>query len=167
MEGQEGQEREFNFTGSSDGRTFALTVRQPYAQMLSTGERCVEIRSKRTQYRGDILVCSTQRYAYRGMEAGCVCGVVELWACKPVAELTETEWAHTRIPVGRRSSIRHGWAWMFRNARRVVEYPVHTPRKACRIDFNRDDLYTYPKVLYVDKIGLAEKSNKKTYRWQN
>ena len=47
----------------------ALTVKNPYATQLVTaayedngivyGEKCIEVRSKNTPYRGDLMVCSS------------------------------------------------------------------------------------------------------------
>ena len=37
----------------------ALSVQQPYASLIAHGEKTVEIRSWRTQYRGDLLIVAS------------------------------------------------------------------------------------------------------------
>lgn len=39
----------------------AITIRQPWAQLIATGHKTVENRKKRTHYRGQILICSSAK----------------------------------------------------------------------------------------------------------
>ena len=58
----------------------ALTVKNPYATQLVTaayedngivyGEKCIEVRSKNTPYRGDLMVCSSANPVIAGYESG-------------------------------------------------------------------------------------------------
>lgn len=41
----------------------AISVRQPYAYGIETGIKTVEVRSWRTDYRGDLLICSSRQWA--------------------------------------------------------------------------------------------------------
>ena len=41
----------------------ALSVRQPYARQILTGEKKIEYRSWTTDYRGPILICSSASWA--------------------------------------------------------------------------------------------------------
>lgn len=41
----------------------ALSVKSPHAQRIALGQKTLEIRSKRTHYRGDLLICVSQRPA--------------------------------------------------------------------------------------------------------
>ncbi len=133
-------------------KVFALFLRQPYANDLSTGFKSIEIRSHGTSYRGEVLVCSTPTHEYPRMQAGCSVGIAELYDIKPVAELTDEEWNKTRVPRHRRKKIAGGYAWFFRNQQRIIEYPVRNPRrKVAWIDFIRNDIFAYPTVIYVDR----------------
>lgn len=112
----------------------ALTVKNPYATQLVTaayedngivyGEKCIEVRSKNTPYRGDLMVCSSANPVIPGYESGVTLGLVELYDVKPVAEFTPEDWENTRIPPEKRKSITKGFGWMMRNPRRVVEFPI-------------------------------------------
>lgn len=60
----------------------ALSVKQPYASLIVEGEKTIEVRSWKTDYRGDILIISSARPAYKhefdDMPNGVLVGVVEL-----------------------------------------------------------------------------------------
>ena len=133
------------------GETFAMFIRQPYADIISTGEKSIEIRSKWTSYRGDVLICSTQKHDYPNYQGGCCVGLAELYDIKPVSSLTDDEWKKTRV--GRRhwNKIKDGWAWMFRNQRRIVEFPCRSKNKIAWINFIRDDIFVYPKYVIYDR----------------
>ena len=113
----------------------ALTVKQPYANDLVAeaykdengivyGEKTIEVRSKNTSYRGDVLICSAASPVYPGMESGVTLGLVELYDVKPIKEFTPEDWENTRIPKEKRAKITKGFGWMMRNPRRVVEMPI-------------------------------------------
>ena len=83
----------------------ALTVKNPYATQLVTaayedngivyGEKCIEVRSKNTPYRGDLMVCSSANPVIAGYESGVTLGLVELYDVKPVADFTPEDWENT------------------------------------------------------------------------
>ena len=88
----------------------ALCVKQPYADLLTVAvfrdsegnyhaEKTVEVRSRKTNYRGDILICASAKPVLPGRDAGVTCGFVELYDVKPVEEFTEGDWRATCIPV--------------------------------------------------------------------
>lgn len=55
----------------------ALSIHPYYAMGIMVGEKTVECRSWKTDYRGDILICATQK-KYPGTIPGHALGVVEL-----------------------------------------------------------------------------------------
>lgn len=142
------------------GRVFSLFVRQPFAQELATETKRIEIRDRRTKMRGDILLCSTQKYDYPNAQGGCSVAIVELYDIKPVGELTDEEWAQTRITKSKRRRIKAGWAWIFRDARRIIEFPVRSKNKITYIHFNLDDIFIYPKYVVWDKDVGKEQLDK-------
>ena len=94
----------------------ALTVKQPYANDLVTaaykdengvvyGRKSIEVRSKKTSYRGDVLICSSAKPVYPGMESGVTLGLVELYDVKPIKEFTPEDWENTRIPKEKRAKM--------------------------------------------------------------
>lgn len=140
----------------------ALTVRQPYANHLVTAayvdddgtiyaEKSIEVRTKNTKYRGDLLVCSSAVPVIPGMESGVTLGFVELYDVKPVAEFTEQDWENTCIPVDKRPKI--GYGWLMRNPRRVVEMPIKGQLGIYNLVTPKDDITEYPTVCKLDKSG--------------
>ena len=39
----------------------ALSVKQPWASLIAAGRKTLEVRSKRTHYRGPLVICSSQQ----------------------------------------------------------------------------------------------------------
>lgn len=59
----------------------ALSIDPEYAHYIFTGEKTVECRSWKTNYRGDVLICATKTYV-----PGCICGHAYF-----IATLTDVE----------------------------------------------------------------------------
>ena len=99
----------------------ALTVKQPYANDLVTaaykdekrrclqGENQLKLEAKKTSYRGDVLICSSAKPVYPGMESGVTLGLVELYDVKPIKDFTPEDWENTRIPKEKREKITKGF----------------------------------------------------------
>lgn len=137
------------------GRVFSLFVRQPFASAIARKDEHIEIRNTRTALRGDMLICSTQKHDFPNAQGGCTIAMAELYDVKPVHELTEKEWGLTRIQKSRRSDIQKGFAWLFRDIRRIIEYPAKSKNKIAYIKFNLDDIFIYPKYVIFDKeVGI-------------
>lgn len=136
-----------------------LTVKQPYADLLTravwkddAGEwhaaKTIEVRSRDTRYRGDVLITSSARPVLFGHEAGVTCGLVELYGTKRVEDFTPEDFERTCIPENERPTT--GYGWLVRNPRRVVEMPV----KGQLGLFTRTlDVYQYPRYLKLGREG--------------
>ena len=149
----------------------ALTVKQPYADLLTRvisrdekGEyhaaKTIEVRTRNTNYRGDLLICSSAkpvdplgRYL-----AGVTCGFVELYGVKPVEEFTPEDWAATCIPESERP--RKGFGWLMRNPRRVVEMPIKGQLGVYNLIVPKGDITEYPRTLTFGKEGIEMLKNK-------
>lgn len=136
--------------GGKQGRMFALFLRQPFANDLASGNKTIEIRSKTTRYRGQMLICSTQKWWYKDMMPACCVGIAELYDIKPLSQLTLDDWRQTRVPVSRRKDIKGGFAWFFRDCKRIVEFPASSKNKIAFIDFNKGDIFPYPENVKLD-----------------
>ena len=145
----------------------ALTVKQPYANDLVTaaykdengviyGRKSIEVRSKNTSYRGDVLICSSANPVYPGMESGVTLGLVELYDVKPIEDFTKEDWENTRIPKDKRAKITKGFGWLMRNPRRVVEMPIKGQLGIYNLIYTKDVIFEYPKVIVVDKKSYEE-----------
>lgn len=151
-----------DFDPQRHDRWRALTVKQPYANDLVAeaykdedgivyAEKTIEVRSKNTSYRGDVLICSAASPVYPGMESGVTLGLVELYDVKPIKEFTPEDWDNTRIPKEKRVKITKGYGWMMRNPRRVVEMPVKGQLGIYNLVYTKGEIIEYPRKLVVDK----------------
>lgn len=139
----------------------ALTVKNPYATQLVTaayemdgityGEKCIEVRSKNTPYRGDLMVCSSAKPEIPGYENGVTLGLVELYDVKPISEFTAADWEQTRIPPEKRKAITKGFGWLMRNPRRVIEFPIKGQLGIYNLVYSKDVIIEYPRAMVLDK----------------
>lgn len=141
----------------------ALSVRQPYADLLTMAAyrdedgyhaaKTIEVRSRNTTYRGDLLVCASAKPVdpWGRHPAGVTCGLVELYAVKPISEFTEYDWAATCIPEAERP--RKGYGWLMRNPRRVVEMPIRGQLGVYNLYCPKGDITEYPRAMALGDEG--------------
>lgn len=139
-----------------------LSVKQPYADLLTNvvyrddqgeyhAEKSIEVRTKNTNYRGDVLVCSSKNPQIPGRLSGVTCGFVELYDVKRVEDFTQQDWENTCIPENERPST--GFGWMMRNPRRVVEMPVNGQLGFYAVVVPKGDITEYPRNMAIGKEG--------------
>lgn len=140
----------------------ALSVKQPFADLLTRvafrdesgeyhAEKTIEVRTRNTNYRGDLLVCSSAKPVIPGRMSGVTCGFVELYDIKPVEDFTPEDWAETCIPEQDRP--RTGYGWMLRNPRRVVEMPIKGQLGVYNLIVPKDDISEYPRNCKIGRDG--------------
>lgn len=140
----------------------ALSVKQPYADLLTRvvfwdesgeyhAEKTIEVRSRNTNYRGDILVCASAKPELPGRMSGVTCGFVELYDVKPIEQFTPEDWAATCIP--EKDRPRKGYGWMMRNPRRVVEMPIKGQLGVYNLIVPKGDITEYPREMALDSYG--------------
>lgn len=142
----------------------ALTVKQPYADLLTRvvfrddmgryhAAKTIEVRTRNTNYRGDLLICSSAKHVdpWGRHPAGVTCGFVELYDVKPVEEFTAEDWEQTCIPESDRP--RKGYGWMMRNPRRVVEMPIKGQLGVYGLVVPKGDITEYPREMALGADG--------------
>lgn len=149
------------YNADEHDRWRALTVKQPYATNLVTVEskggehefalKSIEVRSKKTSYRGELMICSAASPEIYGLESGVTLGIVELYDVKPVKKFTPDDWENTTIPENERHRYKNGWGWMMRNPRRVVEHPVKGQLGIYNLVYSKDLIVEYPRAMVIDK----------------
>lgn len=137
----------------------ALTVKQPYANELvnviyehegiSYASKSIEVRSKYTPFRGDIMICSSKNPVLPGMESGVTIGLVELYDIKKVSDFTNEDWEQTRIPPEKRKHITKGYGWLMRNPRRVIEFPIHGQLGIYNLVYSKGIIIEYPRKVIL------------------
>lgn len=140
----------------------ALTVKQPFADLLTVAVRVddwgvyhaakgIEVRSRKTNYRGDILICSSAEPEIPGRMSGVTCGFVELYDVKPVEEFTPEDWEATCIPEASRPKT--GYGWLVRHPRRVVEMPIKGQLGVYNLIVPKGDIIVYPQEMALGSDG--------------
>lgn len=151
----------------------ALTVKQPYATALATiayedsgiryGVKSIEVRSKNTHYRGDVMICASASPEVHGLESGCSIALVDLYDVKKCKDFTPEDWENTRIPYAEQHKYKKCFGWMMRNPRRVIEFPVKGQLGLFHLVFTKDTIIEYPRVVAMDmesyKIATMKTNN--------
>ena len=65
----------------------ALSLKQPWANMICSGEKTIETRTWNTHYRGDLVICSSQ--SPKVEPYGCALCIVELYGTEPMTKAHE------------------------------------------------------------------------------
>ena len=130
----------------------ALSVKQPYAEYIASGDKAIEVRSRPTKYRGELLICASKdgKPTEEAQGYGCTLAFVELYGCKPLSELTDKQWAQTKLPANIIQELKtkgRGWGWMLRNPRRVIEFPVKGQLGIFNLVYTKDVIIPYPEHL--------------------
>lgn len=135
----------------------ALSVKQPFAYFIATGQKKIEMRSWKTSHRGDLIICSSSRPVVNDsvpfLTAGATIALVDLYKVKPAGELTPEEWEQTMIEESEREYYVSGYAWMLRYPRPVIELPVKGNLGIFNVVFEKDEIIEYPKDIVLDKKG--------------
>jgi len=105
-------------------RKKALTVKNPYAEYIARGEKKIEVRSRDTKHRGELIICSSQKPVIQEMQSGCILASVNLWQTKPFKDLTEEEKLSTKIPREQWDGLDEHYGCFLKDVIRMVEYPV-------------------------------------------
>lgn len=96
----------------------ALSVHPFYAAAIVTGQKSIEVRTWKTDYRGDLVICSTNR-KYHGTVAGHALGVVTLVDVVPLQK------KHMKDALLAPADYKPGlYAWKLTYNRLIVPVPV-------------------------------------------
>lgn len=92
----------------------ALSVRQPWADMICTTEKTIEFRSRPTKHRGDLVICSSKHDegyvaeidgVTKPLPLGYMLAVTQIVDCRP---MTKADKKHAGAP----SDIDGWYAWI-------------------------------------------------------
>ena len=92
----------------------ALSVKQPWANMIASGEKTLETRTWTTRYRGPLLIVSSRQP--RIEPAGCALAVSRLIDCRPMTRKDERA-ACCRVYPGAQT-------WVLEEIRRITPVPI-------------------------------------------
>ena len=99
----------------------ALSVRQPWAELIASGRKTIEVRSRRTHYRGPLLICAGVAWHHLGVslhgemgERGVLVCSAELVDCRPL-DPSDSEAACFDVA----ALDRPHFAWVIANVQRI------------------------------------------------
>lgn len=92
----------------------AISIRQPWANMIRTGEKTIETRTWSTEFRGDLLIASSKRPNIH--PAGYALAIARLVDCRPMRKEDEAA-ACCEIYPG-------AFAWVLDDLRPITPFPV-------------------------------------------
>lgn len=99
----------------------ALSVKQPFASMIAQGKKTIETRTWSTEYRGDLLIVSTQKPIIPGLPSGKALCIAKLVDCRPM--LIEDE------GLARFQWYRGAWAWVLEDILPIQPFGVRGRQK--------------------------------------
>jgi hypothetical protein len=92
----------------------ALSIKQPWANLLASGKKTIETRLWPTDYRGPLLIVSSK--APKIHPAGYALAVAQLVDCRPMTESDELAACCASYP--------GAFSWVMRDVRKVKIFPV-------------------------------------------
>lgn len=96
----------------------AISIRQPWAHLITTGEKTVECRSWQTNYRGDLLICSSALPKIKNTIPGHALCVVRLDSIEPFKRKHLYDACFDEMPDGKE------FAWHLTDMRIIKPFPV-------------------------------------------
>lgn len=104
----------------------ALSVRQPFAELIASGRKTIEVRSRRTTHRGPLVICAAGAWHKLGValwgalgDRGVAVCRVDVADCRP---LTREDLALACLPDD--FDIEGQFAWVLTNSQRLSPVPV-------------------------------------------
>jgi hypothetical protein len=92
----------------------ALSIKQPWANLIAAGEKTIETRSWATDYRGPILIVSSRSPKIE--PAGFALAIADLVNCRPMTRSDE--------PAARCGLYPNAHSWVLQNIRKIPLFPV-------------------------------------------
>ena len=92
----------------------ALSVKQPWANLIASGEKTIETRTWSTNHRGPLLIVSSKTPPIA--PAGMALAIVDLIDCRPMSVLDE--------PAARCRKYEGAHSWVMERIRAIEPFPV-------------------------------------------
>lgn len=107
----------------------AISLHQPWASLIADGQKTIETRYWSTNYRGDLLICSTIK-VFAGtwsLPRGKALCIVELYDCKPMKKRDEDDSGCVFDELL--------YSWFLRNIRPIKRFPVRGRQRIFEVDY--------------------------------
>ena len=107
-----------------------ISVKQPWANLISNGNKTIETRTWNTNYRGELLIASSKKPDV--YPAGCVVALATLIDCRDM-ELEDEDFACCQYRDGLK-------AWVLDNIRKVRPIPIKGQLGIYESGINKENL---------------------------
>jgi len=116
----------------------AISLHQPWASMIADGRKTIETRSWPTNYRGELLICSTKKPIIYGLPTGMALCIVRVVACRRMMEWDEGK---ARCPV-----YDGAYSWFLEDLLKIKPFPVKGSQGFFEVDmdFSTKEETCYP-----------------------
>ena len=108
----------------------ALSIKQPWANLIASGQKTIETRVWATPYRGSILLVSSKTPKIE--PAGCAVAVAELVDCRPMTVADEYA---AKCPI-----YPNAVAWVLQNVQAIKPFPVKGQLGIYEVNVSQDTL---------------------------
>jgi hypothetical protein len=92
----------------------AISIKQPWADMIMNGQKKIEVRTWKTRYRGDIIICASRNP--KSDRSGVALCIAELYDVRKITKIDETD-ACCEVDTSKE------YAWCLRNVRPLKYFP--------------------------------------------
>lgn len=103
----------------------AISLKQPWANYVASGQKTVETRKWTTRYRGKILIVSSK--SPNIPPAGCAVAVAEIVDCRPMVKSDEKEAMIQVYP--------QAYSWILKDIRKINPFPVKGQLGIYEVDY--------------------------------
>ncbi len=94
----------------------AISIRQPWASMIASGEKTIETRTWSTKYRGPLLIVASKKPAIEGLPSSVAVATVRLVNCRPMTREDEAAAKCDLYP--------NAVAWILTDIKPITSFPV-------------------------------------------
>ena len=108
----------------------AISVQNQWAFFIACGDKTIECRSWKTEYRGDLLICSSSNPKIPGMVSGCAVCIVSL------DDVTQFRRKHLEDACMDGMPEPNSYAWHLSNVRLIKPFPVKGKLNFYNVDDN-------------------------------
>lgn len=108
----------------------ALSIKQPWANLIASGEKTIETRKWQTDYRGPLLLCSARDPDIP--PTGCAMAIATLVDCRPMSVLDE--------PAAQCRKYDGAYAWVLEDVRPIQPFPVRGERRLFEVKVREKDV---------------------------
>lgn len=114
----------------------AISIKQPWANLILSGEKTIETRTWATDYRGELLLVSSLKPDIH--PAGMAICVVDLVECRPMVFADEEAARCAMYP--------NAYSWVLKNLRPIVWFPVRGQLKIYDVPVEGKIIYKKSRI---------------------